>query len=112
VKGVKIPTMRCFEMYAEEKIKEELEEIKYYNLQKEKLDAYMKELSCSSVLDLLERYSRVINNAPIKLYHVYVGLYVKGWSQGALAREMGYTRYYVNVLNVRLIEFLQAKLEA
>ena len=54
-------------MYAEEKIKEELEEIKYYNLQKEKLDAYMKELSCSSVLDLLERYSKVINNAPIKL---------------------------------------------
>lgn len=99
-------------MYADEKIKKELEEIKYYYLQKEKLDAYMTELTCSSVMELIERYSETIRHAPIKLYHVYVGLYIKGWSQGVVAREMGYTRYYVQILNGKLIEFLQERLVA
>ena len=49
MKGVKSPKMRSFEMYAVEKVKEELGEIKYYYLQKEKLDAYMAELTCSSL---------------------------------------------------------------
>ncbi len=98
-------------MYADEKIKEELEELKYYYQQKEKLDVYMTELSCSVIEELLERYSRVIRCAPIKLYHVYVGLYMKGWSQGALAREMGYTRYYVQILNGRLIQYLKENLD-
>lgn len=99
-------------MYAVEKVKEELGEIKYYYLQKEKLDAYMAELTCSSLMELIERYSNAIRLAPIKLYHVYVGLYIKGWSQGALAREMGYTRYYVQILNGKLIEFLQERFAA
>ena len=99
-------------MYATEKIKEELEEIKYYYLQKEKLDAYMTELTCSSVMQLVERYTNAIRRAPIKLYHVYVGLYIKGWSQIAVAREMGYTRYYVQILNGKLIEFLREKFVA
>ena len=98
-------------MYAVEKVKEELGEIKYYYLQKEKLDAYMAELTCSSLMELIERYSKAIRLAPIKLYHVYVGLYMKGWSQGALAREMGYTRYYVQILNGRLIQYLKENLD-
>lgn len=98
-------------MYTEEKIKEELEELKYYYQQKEKLDEYRTELTCSVIEELPERYARVMCCAPIKLYHVYVGLYMKGWSQGALAREMGYTRYYVQILNGRLIEYLKGNLD-
>lgn len=98
-------------MYAEEKIKEELEELKYYYQQKEKLDEYRTELACSVIEELPERYARVMRCAPIKLYHVYVGLYMKGWSQGALAREMGYTRYYVQILNGRLIQYLKENLD-
>lgn len=98
-------------MYSEERVKEELEELKYYYQQKDKLDVYLTELSSSVINELVEKYSKIISCAPIKLYHVYVGLYMKGWSQIALAREMGYTRYYVQILNGRLIQYLKESLD-
>ena len=94
-------------MCKEEVIKEDLSEIKYYHSRKHKLDSYMAENLPSSVVELNKLYAECIRNAPIRLYHVFVGLYIKGWTQEGVADEMKYTVNYVQNLNSKLIQFLR-----
>ena len=94
-------------MCKEEVIKEDLSEIKYYHSRKHKLDSYMAENLPSSVVELNKLYAECIRNAPIRLYHVFVGLYIKGWTQEGVADEMNYTVNYVQNLNSKLIQFLR-----
>lgn len=94
-------------MCKEEVVKEDLSEIKYYHTYKKKLDMYMAENLPSSVVELNKLYADCIRNAPIRLYHVYVGLYIKGWTQEGVANDMNYTLNYVQNLNSKLIQFFQ-----
>jgi len=94
-------------MCKEEVVKEDLSEIKYYHSFKKRLDEYMAENLPSSVVELNKLYAETIRNAPIRLYHVYVGLYIKGWTQEGVANDMNYTVNYVQTLNSKLIQFLQ-----
>ena len=94
-------------MCIEEVVRNDLSEIKYYHTRKSKLDAYMEDNLPSSVVELVKLYAETIRKAPIRLYHVYVGLYVKGWTLDGVANEMEYTIGYVQNLSTKLIQFLQ-----
>ncbi len=62
--------------------------------------------------DKVRRYHAAIENAPPRLFDIYVSLYMNNYTQESLAAESGYTPEYVQKLNTRLLVFLQSQLEA
>lgn len=63
-----------------------------------------------AILQKVERYNTAMQNAPAKLYVLYVSLYVENNSQSALAYEWQLTPEYVKELNNKLISYLQSAL--
>ena len=59
-----------------------------------------------AILQKVERYNTAMQNAPAKLYVLYVSLYVENNSQSALAYEWQLTPEYVKELNNKLISYL------
>ena len=55
----------------------------------------------------VENYFRAIESASKPLRRVYRGLYESGLTQKALAAEWGVTEKYVQILNKRLLLYLQ-----
>ena len=90
------------------KIREELKEIRYYYSRKEVFDK-AKTNAKSAVVELAEKYNQVIQGAPAKLYDLYISLYTNNLTQEAHARELGYTPEYIQMLNKKLLLFLQGK---
>lgn len=59
----------------------------------------------------IERYNILLNSAPEKLKQVFYGLYVNPRTQKALAKEWQVTEKYIQILNKRLLLYLQSVLE-
>lgn len=59
----------------------------------------------------IERYNILLNSAPEKLKQVFHGLYVNPKTQKALAKEWQVTEKYIQILNKRLVLYLQSILE-
>ena len=62
-------------------------------------------------MDTMARYNAAIRTAPVRLYEVYVGLYIDGCTQEQYAESVGYTTEYIQSLNTKLIRYLQTALE-
>lgn len=58
---------------------------------------------------LMEKYSLAVKSAPKPIQRAYRGLYESGLTQKALAAEWGVTEKYVQILNKRLLLYLQAQ---
>ena len=87
-------------------IRDDLEEIKYYSTRKYVLDSYMKDFCETNILDLMSKYNAVIKHAPIKFYHLYVLIYLKGNTQEFAADEMGFAINTVQTMQKNLILWL------
>lgn len=51
-----------------------------------------------------------MQSAPTRLYDIYVGLYARNLTQEALSVELCYTPEYIQILNKRLLLYLQKTL--
>lgn len=56
---------------------------------------------------LMDNYSRAVKSAPKPIQRAYRGLYERGLTQKALSAEWGVTEKYVQILNKRLLLYLQ-----
>jgi antitoxin component HigA of HigAB toxin-antitoxin module len=61
----------------------------------------------NDIARLMESYSRAVQDAPKPVRRAYRGLYERGCTQKALAVEWGVTEKYVQILNKRLLLYLQ-----
>lgn len=52
-----------------------------------------------------------MQTAPIKLYDLYAGLYIKGYTQEAYSIVVNYTPEYIQMLHKQLLQFLQSHIE-
>ena len=59
----------------------------------------------------MEKYNAAIRMAPVRLYEIYIGLYIDGCTQEQYAESVGYTTEYIQSLNTKLIRYLQTALE-
>ena len=89
-------------MITEKNIVEDLENIKYYSIRRYILDAYLRDFCANDIVSLTNKYNKTMESAPIKLYHLYVLRYLKGYTQEESADEMGYT--------VNTIQYMQRSL--
>ena len=55
-------------------------------------------------------YNKAMQKAPIKLYDVYISLYINNNTQETLAFDWGVSSEYIKMLNKSLCEFLQRQL--
>ena len=92
-------------------VRNDLREIRYYYSMKELFDRSSKTVKPLAIVQKVERYNTAMQNAPAKLYVLYVSLYVNNNSQTALAEEWQYTADYIKELNNKLIGYLQSALK-
>lgn len=62
----------------EKDIRSELRQVRYYHLHKKHLDIPLKGGIPNRITQITKKYNRLIKEAPILLYHIYVGLYIWG----------------------------------
>lgn len=88
-------------------IREDLREIRYYYTHKKAFDGAVKLIGTNTVVEKVERYNKVLCAAPARMYDLYLGLYVNGYTQEAYAEEMGYCPQHIQELNAQLVKYLQ-----
>ena len=93
-------------MTDEKIIRDDLTEIKYYFSRKYILDSYMKDYFETRVVNIAELYNNAMKQAPTRLFHLYVCLYLRGNTQECVADEIGITHTTLHALNKELIEWL------
>lgn len=86
-------------------IREDLREIRYYYSKQKLFEDSSKFVVAKSVLDKVNRYNQAVQNAPARLYDLYISLYVQNNTQAALAYEWDYCNDYIKRLNKQLCEF-------
>lgn len=88
-------------------IRLDLQEIRYYFTHKAAFDSAVKLIGKNSVVEKVERYNKIFQKAPARMYDLYLGLYVNGYTQEAYADEAGYCPQHIQELNKQLILYLQ-----
>lgn len=92
-------------------IRADLREIRYfYSRQKIFADA-TKIVGSNSIVEKAQKYNDYMKNAPVRLCDLYIGLYVRGLTQEALAVELGYTPEYVQMIHKQLLLYLQEQMK-
>lgn len=97
-------------MVSSEQIRRELQEIRYYYARRDALEDASHSIGPMPVKRILEKYNCAIREAPLRLYDLYVCLYVRNETQEAVADEWGYTPQYVRKLIGRLFSYFKEKL--
>ena len=95
-------------MISPERVRRDLKDIRYYYARKSILDSVKGDVGINKVRSMVDRYNKIILNAPLYLFDLYVCLYVKGYTQDKLAVELNVSSQYVHSQNKKLIEFLQS----
>ena len=93
----------------EKDIRSELRQVRYHHLHKKHLDIPLKDGIPNRITQITKKYNRLIKEAPILLYHIYVGLYIWGQTQEALAYDTGFTTDYIQKCHKKLIKFFSDK---
>ncbi|NCB55855.1 MAG: hypothetical protein EOM49_13140 [Epsilonproteobacteria bacterium] len=88
-------------------IREDLKDVRFYYSKKDKFDKAFENVAVNDILDKVDKYNDAVKTAHIRLYDVYIGLYVDNNTQAALAEGTGFTTDYVRQLNRELCEFFQ-----
>ena len=92
-------------------VRNDLKEIRYYYSMKELFDRSSKTVKPLAIVHKVERYNTAMQNAPARLYILYVSLYIDNNTQAVLAEEWQLTTDYMKELNNKLIYFLQSALK-
>ena len=91
-----------------ERVRRDLKDIRYYYARKSILDSVKGDVGINKVRSMVDRYNKIVLNAPLYLFDLYVCLYVKGYTQDKLAVELNVSSQYVHSQNKKLVEFLQS----
>ncbi len=90
-----------------QEIRDELKTIREYHFALSSAGNGAEILVPSDIARLMERYSRMVKDATKPVRRVYCGLYENGLTQKALASEWDVTEKYIQILNKRLLLYLQ-----
>ena len=88
-----------------EQIREELRDIRHYYSNKKDFEKVESVLGRPSALEMVERYNLIIKDAPIRLFNLYVCLYMDNNSQENVSRDWGFSIGYIKQLNKKLYDF-------
>lgn len=88
-------------------IKNDLKEIRYYYALVESLKLGSKLIPSQHITEKVEKYNKIIKNAPVQFYALYVGLYVSNNTQSELAEKWKVGKDSIKKLNAKLCNYLE-----
>lgn len=94
-----------------DQVKSDLKEIQYNYAKQKKLDGASRTIGASKITKKVELYNEAVRNAPVKLYEVYVSLYVNNNTQLTLSFDWDCSLEYVKRMTRKLRLFLKNQLE-
>ena len=94
-------------MLSVQQVRADLREIKYYYAMKDKIESTLNLVKPTTTLQKVQAYNIAMEKAPVRLYTVYVALYMKNKSMTVLAIEWGFSFEYIRHQNNNLIKYLQ-----
>ena len=92
-------------------VREDLKDIRYYYTRKSDFDKAFMETGENLIILKVKCYNQAIRNAPPKLYDLYFSLYIDCHTQESLSDKLGFTPEYIQMLNKKLIKFLQINIK-
>ena len=93
-----------------QEIMKDLREIRYYYSRKKGFDELKNEIESNIIAEKVQHYNDAVKRAPIRIYDVYVGLYIRNNTQESLADKWRYSTQTIKRLNGKLYDYLQANL--
>lgn len=93
-----------------DEIRNDLKDVRYYYTRKKAFDEAGREVGACKVVEKVRRYNEMVRGASPQLYDVYNGLYIRNLTQEGFSIELCYTPEYVQMLNKRLLLFLQKEI--
>lgn len=90
-------------------IRRDLLDIRFYYTYRKDLTEAASVIYENAVSRKVEKYNRAVVNAPIRLYHLYYELYVKGNTQQLFADTYCFCVDYIKQLNQQLIEYISTQ---
>lgn len=91
-------------------IRNDLKDIRYYYSRKNSFDKATTFLGENSVVELVEKYKKIIVSAPPKLFDLYIALYTENNTQYSLTEKWGYSIQHMSRLNCELVDYLYQQL--
>lgn len=91
-------------------IREDLRDIKYYYMRKDDFEKIFSKTGGHDIIEKIERYHQAMKHSSLKLYDLYISLYIECHTQESLSNKLGYTPEYIQMLNKKLLKFLQNSL--
>ena len=88
-----------------EKVREDLRDIRHYYSKIEEFEKISKVIGSPLSLTMVESYNKKILNAPIRLYDLYVSLYLRNNSLMVVAEDWGVSMSQVSHMSKRLNDF-------
>ncbi len=82
-----------------------IQNISYYYAKQKELDG-VKTLFQNVVFGKVTKYNRIMSNAPVKLFTLYIALYVHNGTQAVVAHSWNCSRDYIKQLNKQLCAYL------
>ncbi len=89
-----------------QEVRGDLRTIRYYYSKQKEFEKAAETVGTNKIAETVERYNQAVTNAPLKLYEVYVGLYVHNNTQEAFAFDSDCCTEYIRRLNKELCVFL------
>lgn len=96
-------------MLSIQQIRADLKEIRYYYSKQKEFDGFSALLK-NTIFQKVQVYNAAISKAPIRLFELYVVLYMQNNSLAALAYDWDLSNDYVKDLNRQLCQYLQANI--
>jgi len=90
-----------------EQIRKDLEHIKEYYTHKDMIGDSKNVIHPKNFSQTLELYTQAISHAPHQLQKIYNGLYIRTLTQKCLSLEMDVAENYIQILNKKLLLFLE-----
>ena len=94
-----------------EQVKADLKEIQYYYANQKDLEGAARIIGTNKIAEKVKLYNEVVRKAPVKLYEVYVSLYVHNNTQLTLSFDWDCSLEYVKRQLRKLRIFLKEQLE-
>lgn len=98
-------------MKTKEEVREDLKEIRYYCSKQRDFENAAKTIGSSAAIEKVKAYNEAIQTAPIRLYDLYVSLYVNNNTQAVVAEDWGISCDYVRKLTKNLYEYFMSALD-
>ena len=92
-------------------IRKELKEVRYYYANRKMFDQAAKDVGENEIIKTVNRYNAAVQKAPVKLYALYIGLYVGNRTQEALAQDMNFSPDYIYRQHRKLLQYLQGEIK-